>query len=206
MKDNALLHFDRNTKWWQKVIKSITPAFLIGIGQYGLLVSDYALPAMFLFAFGLYMICVEGLWLFTGKCGYVFYDFSVPDLLVYSLLGNMVFGYLFGRLLGIMNPKIYALACEKVAGWDWSFSFFIKSVLCGMIMYFCVDAYRKTKTPYAIILGIPLFIFCGFQHCIANVITMGVAGNFNSALILCVLGNWTGSLIVGLFTQNRGDL
>ena len=55
--------------------------------------------------------------------------------------------------------------------------------------------YRK-KTSLGIIYGIPLFIFCGFQHCIANVITMGVASTFDFSIFICVLGNFIGSLFI----------
>ena len=62
-------------------------------------------------------------------------------------------------------------------------------------MYIAVYMYKK-GTPLGIIYGIPLFIFCGFQHCIANIITFGVARTINWTIVLCVLGNFTGSLVM----------
>ena len=74
-------------------------------------------------------------------------------------------------------------------------AYFIKSVLCGVVMYLAVAIYKK-GSPLGIIFGIPLFIFCGFQHCIANVITMGVATGFSWSLVLAVAGNFVGSLLI----------
>ena len=62
-------------------------------------------------------------------------------------------------------------------------------------MYIAVYMYKK-GTPLGIIFGIPLFIFCGFQHCIANIITLGVARTFDLSLLICIIGNFLGSLIV----------
>ncbi len=62
-------------------------------------------------------------------------------------------------------------------------------------MYIAVYMYRK-GTPLGIIFGIPLFIFCGFQHCIANIITMGVARTWPTSIAICILGNFIGSLLM----------
>ena len=68
-------------------------------------------------------------------------------------------------------------------------------------MYIAVLMYRK-GTPLGIIFGIPLFIFCGFQHCIANIITMGVAKTFHWSIIICILGNFIGSLFMWYISRD----
>ena len=90
-------------------------------------------------------------------------------------------------------------AAVKVASWSFSFAFFGKAVLCGVIMYVAVKVFRK-GSPLGILFGIPLFIFCGFQHCIANVITLGVARTFDASLLLAIAGNFLGSLLVSWLT------
>ena len=73
--------------------------------------------------------------------------------------------------------------------------------MCGVVMYIAVAMYRK-GTPLGILFGIPLFIFCGFQHCIANVITMGAARvMFDWSLLLAILGNFVGA--VGMWWVSR---
>jgi len=74
--------------------------------------------------------------------------------------------------------------------------------LCGVIMYIAVYMYKK-GTPFGIIYGIPLFIFCGFQHCIANVITMGIARTFDLSIIICIIGNFLGSLFIWYISKEK---
>jgi formate/nitrite transporter FocA (FNT family) len=92
-------------------------------------------------------------------------------------------------------------AIVKVKTWDISLSFFLKSVLCGIIMYIAVYMYRK-NTSLGIIYGIPLFIFCGFQHCIANIITLGAARTFDYSIFICIIGNFVGSLFVWFISKD----
>ena len=122
------------------------------------------------------------------------------DLLI-ILVVNLVAGYLFGLLYSCADEEIVTNAVAKVATWDISIAFFVKSLLCGIIMYIAVFMYKK-GTPLGIIFGIPLFIFCGFQHCIANVITLGVAWTFDWSLLICVLGNFLGSLFMWYISRD----
>ena len=93
------------------------------------------------------------------------------------------------------DSSLIEVATAKVNSWAFDIPFFIKSLMCGAIMYIAVYMYRK-NTPLGIIFGIPIFIFCGFQHCIANIITLGVAHAFHWSIIICILGNFFGSLFV----------
>jgi len=52
----------------------------------------------------------------------------------------------------------------------------------------------KYSSYLCMLFGIPLFIFSGFQHSIANAITMGVAGAFSLSVLMCALGNLVGAL------------
>lgn len=157
--------------------KSISAALLISLGNYALLKLGNPIGPV-IFALGLLGVCYMGLNLFTGKCGFLFQDKIKPLNLLIILVVNLVAGYLFGLLYSVADVDVYTNAVAKVATWNLSIAFFIKSLLCGMIMYIAVYMYKK-GTPLGIIYGIPLFIFCGFQHCIANIVTLGVARTFN---------------------------
>lgn len=185
--------------------KSAAASLLIGLGNFALLKLGNPIGPV-IFAFGLLGVCYLGLNLFTGKCGFLFEDkLKVKDLLL-ILLVNLVAGYLFGLLFSLADGAIIEPAAEKVTAWDLSLSFFVKAFLCGIIMYLAVKIYKK-GTPLGIIFGIPLFIFCGFQHCIANVITFGVSSIFSwtalAALFLAVLGNFLGSLFTSFLSRDR---
>ena len=172
--------------------KSIAASLLISLGNFALLKLGSPIGPV-IFAFGLLGICTLGLGLFTGKCGFLFENrLKLSDLLL-ILAVNLVSGYFFGLLSRAADPSVIEVASAKAAGWDFSFSFFVRAFFCGVIMYVAVKTYQK-GTPLGILFGIPLFIFCGFQHCIANVITLGTAAAFSWTLILAVLGNFAGSL------------
>lgn len=181
-------------KYVELINKSIGASLLIGLGNYALLKLGNPIGPV-IFSFGLLGVCYMGLNLFTGKCGFLIEDkIKIKDLLI-ILIVNLLFGYLIGLVFSLTDKEIVENAIKKVSTWDISLSFFLKSILCGIIMYIAVLMYRK-KTPLGIIFGIPLFIFCGFQHCIANIITLGVAKTFNYSIFICILGNFIGSLLM----------
>ncbi len=172
--------------------KSIGAAFLISLGNFALLKLGNPIGPV-IFAFGLLGVCYMKQNLFTGKCGFLFSDkIKFIDLLI-ILVVNLLAGYLIGLVYSKVDPVVFQNAVEKVKTWNISGSFFVKSVLCGTIMYIAVFMYKK-GTPLGIIFGIPLFIFCGFQHCIANIVTLGIARTFDVSIFLCILGNFVGSI------------
>ena len=181
--------------------KSIAAALMIGLGDYILLKVGNPIGP-FLFAFGLLSVCVMGANLFTGKCGFLIEDKIKPLHLALILLGNLVAGYLFGLMFSAADAGIISVAQEKVASWHFDWSFFIRSILCGVIMYLAVAIYRK-GSKLGILFGVPLFILCGFQHCIANIITLGVAQTFSWTILFCILGNFIGSLATWWIIPNK---
>lgn len=171
---------------------SVAASLLIGLGNFVLLKIGEPLGPI-LFSFGLLGVCVLKLNLFTGKCGYLFEDKINIFSLITILIVNLVAGWAIGVLFGLADGSIVEGASAKVASWSISWEFFLKSVMCGVIMYLAVELFRR-GTKLGILLGIPLFIFCGFQHSIANAITMGVAMDFSWAVLLCAGGNFVGSI------------
>ena len=183
------------------VLKSIGAAFLISLGNYALLKLGNPIGPV-IFAFGLLGVCYLGQNLFTGKCGFLIEN-KIPILdLCMILIVNLVAGYLLGLVFSITDSSLIPVAVEKVNSWSFSLSFFLKAFFCGTIMYIAVKMYQE-KTPLGIIFGIPLFIFCGFQHCIANVITLGVARTIDVSLILAIIGNFIGSLFFWYISKNN---
>ena len=187
-------------KYIELVCKSIGASLLISLGDYALLKLGNPIGPV-IFAFGLLGVCFMGQNLFTGKCGFLFQDkINILDLLIILVI-NLLFGYLFGYIYSFADKDIVVSALSKVATYNISISFFIKSVLCGIIMYIAVFMYRK-NTSLGIIYGIPLFIFCGFQHCIANIITLGVARTFSVSIFICIIGNFLGSLLMWYISRD----
>lgn len=178
-------------------MKSVLASILIGFGVAVLLFLGNPLGPI-LFAFGLMGVCYLQADLYTGKAGYYWKDKKAN--LATILILNLAAGYTFGLLLGYSSPQLIPVALEKIASWDFSMAFFIRSIFCGMIMYICVDIFKR-GSYIGILYGVPLFIFCGFQHCIANVIVLGVAQSWSWTLILAIIGNLVGSMIINVLSK-----
>ena len=188
------------TKYIELINKSVGAAILIGLGDYALLKLGNPLGPI-LFTLGLLGVCYMGQNLFTGKCGFLISDkIKLLDLFL-ILLFNLIAGYLLGLLFSITDKEVLSSALSRVTTWEFSFPYFVKGVMCGVIMYIAVFMYKK-GTPLGIIFGIPLFIFCGFQHCIANIITLGAAQTMHIAIILAIIGNFVGSLLMWYFSKD----
>ncbi len=174
--------------------KSIWASMAIALWVYILLkVWEPIWP--FLFALWLLIVCIMNLNLYTWKCGYVIEQKNYKQLAI-ILIVNLISGYLIWRLISFCNDSVVIEnAISKVVSRDFSRAFFIKSIFCGIIMFVAVDLYKK-GTKLWIIFWIPLFIFCWFQHCIANVITMWVAHAYSNTLWLAVIWNIVWSLFI----------
>lgn len=177
----------------QLIKGAILASILIGLGDYVLLKVGAPLGA-FLFALGLYGVCLLGANLFTGKCGFILENKKWLDLGI-ILLANMVAGWMIGWAFSIADPVIHDAAVIKFNSWDLSLGFFLRSIFCGMIMYIAVKCY-KMGSIWGVFIGVPLFILAGFQHSIANVITAGAAVNWSWTILLCALGNFIGSITI----------
>ena len=181
----------QTTNWVVLAKRAALASLLIGLGDYILLKIGAPLGA-FLFAFGLYGVCMLSANLFTGKCGFVIADKKWLELGA-ILLVNLAAGWALGWLFSVADPTLIEAAKEKIAKWDFSVDFFIRSAFCGAIMYLAVKCF-KLGSVWGIFFGVPLFILAGFQHSIANVITAGVASYFDWTILLCAGGNLVGSI------------
>lgn len=178
-------------------MKSITASLCISLGVYALLNTHYSYLSMILFAFGLYMICTYEFDLFTGKCGYTIDAVSYKTALRILAI-NLIVGYIIGYLF--TNEAMVQYSQDVMAKWDWSLGYFIKSFFCGMIMFLAVETYKRGSL-LGIFFGVPLFIICGFQHCIANGIIMGAAHSFSWVIVLAIIGNWIGAIIINILRK-----
>ena len=180
--------------------KSSAASIIISIGCYVLLKLNNAIGIV-LFSFGLLSVCYLNLDLFTGKCGFVIEDRIKFAHLIVGLLVNLVVGYLCGLIYSFVDSDIYIEALNKVAQMETSFSFFVRSILCGIVMYTAVYTYKKGSV-LGILLGVPLFLFASFQHSIANAIYLGTSRTFSLSIIPCILGNFIGSILICCLSNN----
>ena len=179
------------------VKKSVAAGVLISIGVYGLLYTNYSLISIILFSFALYTICSRGYYLFTGKCGYAYEDPNITlTTLIVIFSFNVLTCYLIGLIFSVISPEIIPVAAAKVATWELTTNYGWKSFFCGIIMYLAVRIYNDKNSPLGILIGVPLFLLCGFQHCIANATILGASQTWSNVIFYCAFKNFIGAIIM----------
>lgn len=121
-----------------------------------------------LFAFGLTTVVYYGLKLYTGTAGFIRRQ-GDWDMLAVVLLGNIVGCLLSAWLIGYAQPDCVEPALAVLAGRlaKGAFACFLLAIGCGFIMTTAVEFARKGKM-LPLLLGVPVFILCGFAHSIAD--------------------------------------
>ncbi len=121
-----------------------------------------------LFAFGLTTVVYYGLKLYTGTAGFIrkHGDWS---MLCVVLLGNIVGCLMSAWMIGYAQPDCIEPAANILTGrlTKGPWACFLLAIGCGFIMTTAVEFARKGKM-LPLILGVPVFILCGFAHSIAD--------------------------------------
>ena len=121
-----------------------------------------------LFAFGLTTVVYYGLKLYTGTAGFIRRQGDWSMLLT-VLFGNIIGCLLTAWLIAYAQPDCVEPAAKILAGrlakGPWAC--FLLAIGCGFIMTTAVEFARKGKM-LPLVLGVPVFILCGFAHSIAD--------------------------------------
>lgn len=153
---------------------SILAGMLIGLAGY-IYLTVGGIVGAFMFLFGLLGVCYMGLHLYTGKagsCSFNKFELSEPTsitnlflIILFNIIGTVIVSYsipvsdtVLENLEKIHNNRANVAIADAI----------IRSIFCGLIMEIAVYMYRYGKTPLGAILGVPLFILCGFYHCVAD--------------------------------------
>lgn len=138
----------------------------IGIAGFGYLAEKSIVGAV-LFAFGLLAVVHYGLKLYTGTAGFIRRG-EAGDLLL-ILVGNIV-GCLAIALIARCSPMPLQATAQGILEGRLTTGPLRGGVLaigCGFIMTTAVNFARQDKY-LPLLFGVPLFIMCGFPHCIAD--------------------------------------
>jgi len=121
-----------------------------------------------LFAFGLTTVVYYGLKLYTGTAGFIRRQGDWGMLSV-VLLGNIVGCLLTAWFIGYTQPDCIEPAVKILTGRmaKGPLACFLLAIGCGFIMTMAVEFARKGKM-LPLLLGVPVFILCGFAHSIAD--------------------------------------
>ncbi len=153
--------------------KAVGAGLLIGIGATVFLSCENKIAGALFFCVGLFAICTFGLNLFTGKIGYAISNKDHPNCEV-IWLGNFTGCLLCCVPVRLAKPalaeKALSLVLPKLDQQIWQTV--ILGIFCGVLMYVAVDNFKNNQGDFGkvagIILGVSVFILCGFEHSIAD--------------------------------------
>ncbi|MDO4191166.1 MAG: formate/nitrite transporter family protein [Bacteroidales bacterium] len=153
-------------KTGQLITSSILAGICIGIAGFGYLAEKGIIGAV-LFAFGLLTVVHYSLKLYTGTAGFIQKN-EIGSLLL-ILLFNIV-GCLAVALIARCSPMPLQDTAQQILEARLANGPLRGGVLaigCGFIMTTAVTFARKGQ-HLPLLFGVPLFIMCGFPHCVAD--------------------------------------
>lgn len=202
-------------------LKGILAGLSIGLGGFLFIILSHfvsgelgkVLGSIF-FAVGLFLVCTLGFNLYTGKIGLIYegkkdkeYLISLPIMLVGNAVGAFGLGYICYFIFKdteVMNTvNIACLSRTSLETFNDYLSCIVKSFLCGVCVYLAVKSFNSDRLkPVGILLlvfFVFVFVYAGFQHCIANMFYFGFGNHINLYtfinLILVIIFNSFGPII-----------
>ena len=188
------------------LVRGIYAGILIGLASLLYLSVENTYLGSMLFSLGLLVVCAEGLYLYTGKVGYLAREKNYFVTVLTTLLANII-GISFISVMGLIaKPSLYDKATMLVEGKlsNSILSVIILSMFCGMMMYIAVEGYRRITNDVAkvivVIFAVMVFILSKFEHSIANMTYLIVSKTFTFKsmfyLLLMIIGNGIGASIL----------
>ena len=191
--------------------KAFLAGVMISIGGFVYL-SVGGLAGAIMFAVGLYVICVFGLNLYTGKVGiYLPANRSLISifLLFEMWLMNLVGCFWSASVLhNFAKPEMLQTVQDMVItkmNMPW-LQLFVLGIFCGILMYSAVMGFAKTGNPLIVIFCVATFIMCKFEHCIADAFYCFLAREYAwKVLIAVTLGNTFGAVIIPILGETNDE-
>ena len=155
---------------------AIIAGVAVGIAGWGYLACTNIIGAV-LFSFGLLTVVGYKLPLYTGTAGFVplrdeqgrsCWGSAIGKLLL--ILSGNITGCLLVALLTRLSPMDLGVSAQKILEARLAVGPLRAGLLaigCGFIMTTVVTFAREGK-PLTLLFGVPLFINCGFPHCLAD--------------------------------------
>ena len=152
---------------------SIFAGIAIGTAGFGFLAAGVqseaygSLAGAVLFSFGLLTVVGYRLKLYTGTAGFI--NKGEVGQLFMILLGNII-GCLFVSLLARVTPLDVQASAQRILELrlrTGAIPCGLLGIGCGFIMTTAVQ-FARQKQYLPLLFGVPLFIICGFTHCVAD--------------------------------------
>lgn len=198
-------------KW---LIKSILAGIFIGIGCIAFLSSENKVVGSILFTIGLFSILVLRLNLFTGKVCYVIEQKNYLEVFI-TLLGNFVGTFIIAVMMRFSRLQTFLDKANNIVNIKLSdslLSLFILAILCNVLIYLAVEFFSKEnniKGVLALFFGVTIFVLCGFEHCVADMVYFNFALSYSFdtflRLFIIVIGNVIGGIGIRNITKKLED-
>lgn len=190
---------------------AVLAGLAISIGGCVYLSTENKVLGALFFTVGLYIIVLNGLFLYTGKIGYLATEenrIAYLPILLATWLGNLAgtwFGAIAYQITKLISLTETASNVSKAKLEQSPAGAFLLAIFCGILMFVAVDGFKQTKNPLILFLGVSVFILCGFEHCVANMFyfSMGCAWSAKALLyiIIMTLGNSVGGMLIPFVTS-----
>ncbi len=190
-------------------ISACAAGAFIGIGGAAYLSAQSKIAGALFFAVGMFAVCFFKFNLFTGKVCYALGNNKYYALrLIIILLGNFAGAFSLAFLINLTRLSSLSAAVSSVVETKLEgglLSAFVLGILCNALIYVAVEGYASAQSSAvklcALFLGVSVFVLCGFEHCVANVFYISLAGAWNARSLAFFAVNVAGNAIGGILTR-----
>jgi formate/nitrite transporter FocA (FNT family) len=209
-------------KYLKCFASGVLAGLFIGLGSFAFCACQTLLNGKFfgslLFSLGLFLVCLLGTNLFTGKIGFAIEKVEEEGplyilQLLLMLAGNFVGAAGSGALLNLaLSGSDIVKAAQNIAtartvlgdGAQPWYKALIMAVFCGILVFLAVFVWKKAENffvkTFGLVFCVWVFVVTGTEHCIANMFYYAFAGSWSLGLLLdvllAILGNSIGALVV----------
>ena len=178
---------------------SVVAGICIGIAGIGFLATRDIIGSV-LFAFALLSVVAYKLYLYTGTAGFI--KKGELPLLLLVFAGNIA-GCLLMSLLARLSPMPLQESAQNILEGRLAMGPLhggLLSIACGFIMT-TAETFARKGNNFPLLFGVPLFITCGYPHCMADAFFylcvpldfwMANLGSILGFYVSIVLGNFIG--------------
>lgn len=192
------------------LVSAILAGVCIGMGGVVYLSVENKVAGAALFTVGLFVICIFGFNLFTGKVCYVFqndikYAIRLPIIWVGNLIGTWLIAFLISFTRNTAVAENAKTLCGAKMG-DTYLSLFILGIWCDVLIYVAVEGFLRCQHEagkyLALFFGVMVFILSGYEHCVADMFYFSAAkiwsGDAFVRILVISLGNAVGGVMFPL--------
>ena len=184
---------------------SVLGGIAISIGGAVFLNTDNPVAGSFLFSLGLITVCHFSFGLYTGRAHHLI-EVSVKTApnLVFVYLGNLAGTLLAGYSLMFCGKADAVTRANSLVQHKLSLPMLdalVLSIMCGILMYVAVTGFKKISDPVGrhliVCLPVMVFINSGYEHSIADLFYISIAGAWNMDAVIFSIIAAVGNLIGG---------